>query len=52
MRCGGFPGQVRNPVTDIFVIRRDEAALIAVEGMTYGEIGVAAVALFGEVSGI
>ena len=35
-RCEGFSGQVRDPVTEIVLTRRDEAALLAVEGMEYG----------------
>ena len=37
-RCEGFSGQVRDPVTEIAVTRRDESAPLAVEGMAYGEI--------------
>ena len=47
-----FAGQVRNPFTELAVTRRDKATPISVEGMAYGEIGVAAVTLFGEVWGL
>ena len=42
-RCEGFAGQVRNPVTKLVVTRRDKTTPIAIEGMAYGEGGVAAV---------
>ena len=48
----GFYGQVRKPVKELFVTRRDEATPLSVKGMAYGEIGVTAVAVFGEVCGI
>ena len=51
-RCEGFSGQFHNPVMKLMVTRRDKAAPLAVEGMAYGEIVVAAVAVFGEVWGI
>ena len=51
-RCEGFSGQVRDPVTELVATRRDEAVPLAVEGMSYGEIGVSAAAVFGEVWGI
>ena len=51
-RCKGFSSQVRKPVTELIVTRRDKADPLAVKGMAYGEIGVAAVTLFGEVWGL
>ena len=33
-------------------MRSDEATSLAVEGMTFGEIGIAAIAVFGGVWGI
>ena len=48
-RCEGFSGQVRNLVTDLVVTRRDKAAPLAIEGIVYGESGVAAIAVMGEV---
>ena len=48
-RCEGFSGQVHDPVMELVVTRRDKTALLAVEGMEYGESGVADVALMGEV---
>ena len=47
-----FSGQVRDPVTYLFVTRRDKAALLAVKGMADGESGVAAVAIMMEVWGV
>ena len=47
--CKGFSGQVRNPITELIVTLRDEAAPLVVDGMVDGEIGVAAVAVFREV---
>ena len=52
IRCEDFAGQVRNPVTEFFVTCRDKAAKLAVEGMSYVDMGIAAVAVFGEVWGI
>ena len=51
-RCEVFSGQVRNPFTELVVTRHDKATPISVEGMAYGEIGVAVVAVFGEVLGL
>ena len=47
-----FSSQIRDPVTEIIMIRHDEATHLAVEGMTDKEGGVAAVTVFGEVWGI
>ena len=41
--------QIRDPVTELIVTRRDEATPLAVEGVSYGESDIAAVAVFGEV---
>ena len=50
VRGGEGPArQIRDPVTEIIMARRDEAAPLAIEGVTNGEFGVAAVAVFGEV---
>ena len=47
MRGGEWPArQIRDPVMELIVTRRDEATPLAVEGMTDGEPGVAAVAVF------
>ena len=48
----GFVVQVRDPVVELVVTHRDKATPLAVKGMAYGEIGVAAVTLFGEVWGL
>ena len=45
----GFDSQVRNPVTELIVMRRDKAAPLAVKGMENLEGGVSAVAEFREV---
>ena len=53
VRGGEYPvRQIRNPVTELIVRRRDEATLIAVEGVAYAESIIAAVAFFGEVWGL
>ena len=49
IRCEGFASQVRDPVTNLVVARLIKAAPIAVMGMHYGDIGVAAIAVFEEV---
>ena len=50
MRGGEGPAsQIRNPVTELIITSRDEATTIAVEGVTNGEFGVAAVAVCREV---
>ena len=51
-RCEGFTDQVCGLVMDLVVTLRDKAAPLAVKGVSYGEIGVAAIAVFGEVWGI
>ena len=51
-RCEGFTGQVNDPITELFMALRDKDAPLAVEGMAYGEIGVAAVAVSGAVWGL
>ena len=53
MRGGESPArQIRDPVTELIVTRRDEATPLSVEGVADGEPGFAAVAVFGEVWGI
>ena len=53
VRAGEIPArQIRDPVTDIIVARRDKATPIAVKGVSYGKPGIAAVAVFGEVWGL
>ena len=50
VRGGESPArQIRDPVTELIVTRRDEATPLAVEGVVNVNPGVAAVALFGEV---
>ena len=44
--------QIRDPVTELIVTRRDEATPLAVEGVANIKPGVAAVAVFGEVWGL
>ena len=44
--------QIRDPVTELIVTRRDEATALSVEGVADGEPGFAAVAVFGEVWGL
>ena len=51
-RGESFTGQVHNPVTDLVVTRRDKAALLAVEGMAYGESDVSAIVVMGELWGL
>ena len=49
VRWGESPArQIRDPVTELIVTRRDEATPLAVEGVADGEFGVAAVAMFRE----
>ena len=48
----GFVSQVRDPATDIIVACRDKAAPLAVKCMSYGEGGVADIAVLGEGWGI
>ena len=35
-RCEVFAGKVCDPVTELFVTRRDKAVPLAVDGMVYG----------------
>ena len=51
-RCEGFSGQVRDPVTELVLTRCDKAAPLAVKRVAYGESGVVAFAVMGEVWGI
>ena len=44
--------QIHDPITELIVMRCDEATLLAVEGVENGKPGVAAVVVFGEVWGI
>ena len=48
----GFAGQVCDPVPELIMTRRDEAAPLSVEGVENCKFGVAAVAVFGKVWGI
>ena len=48
-RGESFSGQVRDPVTELVVMRRDKAVTISVKCMANREIGVAAVAVMMEV---
>ena len=53
VRGGEGPArQIRDPVTELIMMRRDEATPLSVEGKTNGKFGVAAVAVFGEVWGL
>ena len=53
VRGGESPArQIRNPVTERIVTRRDKATPLAVEGVADGKPGVAAVAVFGKVWGL
>ena len=53
VRGGESPAcQIRNPVMDLIVTRRDKATPLAVEGVANGNFGVAAVTVFGEVWGL
>ena len=50
VRGGEIPArQSRDPVTELIVTRRDEAAPLSVKGMADLEFGVVAVAMFREV---
>ena len=51
-RREGFSGQFRNPVTELVVMCRGKAYPLTIEGMVYGESGVAAVVVMGEVWGV
>ena len=49
VRGGESPArQIRDPVTELIMTRRDEAIPLAVEGVTNIKFGVAAVTVFGE----
>ena len=48
----GFYGQVCDPVPELIMTRRDEAAPLAFESVEDCKFGVAAVKVFGEVCGI
>ena len=53
VRGGKCPArQIRDPLTELTVTRRDKATPLAVKGMADGKPGVAAVAVFGEVWGL
>ena len=53
MRGGeSFSGQVPDPVMELIVTLCDKAAPLSVKGMADGKIGVAAVAVMREVSGL
>ena len=53
VRGGESPAcQIRDPVTELIMTRRDEATPLAVEGVVYGKFDVAAIAVFGEVWGL
>ena len=47
-----FYSQVRDPVTELVVTRRDKAALLAVKSIADGKRGVASIAVMREVWGI
>ena len=47
----GFSGQVCAPVLELVMIRCDEAAPLAIEGVANGKFGVAEITVFGEVWG-
>ena len=44
--------QIRDPVTELIVTRCDKADPLAIKGVAYGESGIAAVTVFGEVWGL
>ena len=44
--------QIRDPVTELIVTRRDEATPLAFKGVVDGEPGFGSVTVFGEVWGI
>ena len=44
--------QIHDPVMELIVTRRDEATPLAIEGVANKELGIAAVAVFGEVWGL
>ena len=47
-----FAGQVRDPITELVMTHRDEAASFTIEGLTNRKVGVAAIAVMGELWGI
>ena len=47
-----FPGQVRYPVTELVVTRRDKADPLTVNSIAYRKGDVAAIAVTGEVWGL
>ena len=51
-RCEVFAVQLCDPVMDLVIMRCAKAAPISVEGMAYGELGVAAIVVLGEVLGL
>ena len=48
----GVARQIRDPVTELIVTRRDNATPLAVDGVVDGEAGLAAVTVFREVWGL
>ena len=44
--CKYLAVQVRNPVTELIVMRHDKSTPLSVEGMAYGEGGIADIAVF------
>ena len=48
----GFSSQICYPVTELVVMRRDEAALFSVKGVIDRELGLEAVAVCWEVRGL
>ena len=46
------PRQIRDPVTELIMTRRDEANPLEVEGVKNGKFGVESVTVFGEVWGL
>ena len=48
----GFSGQVYDPSLELVMIRCDEAAPLAIEGVANGKFGVAEITVFGEVWGL
>ena len=47
-RGGGFACEVSDPITELIVTNRDEAALLAIQGVINEKLGVAAVAVIWE----
>ena len=53
VRRGECPArQIHDPVTELIVMRRDEAVTLEVEGLAYSESGIAAVTVLGEFWGL